>query len=129
MNKKITGRGRDGQMILPLDRHVPSRVHSASVLHAPTVIVRREWHQLLHRDEWIDGEHEMALFHPFEHLNSGDMCLNLSHQTRNNLRSDGSKVANVSAIITKPTVTKRRKKQTAKHSFEFMILDATEASC
>ena len=33
----------------------------------------------------------------------------------------------ISAIITKPTVTKRRKKQTAKHSFEFMILDATEA--
>ena len=34
----------------------------------------------------------------------------------------------ISAIITKPTETKRRKKQTAKHSFEFMILDATEAS-
>ena len=34
----------------------------------------------------------------------------------------------ISAIITKPSVTKRRKKQTAKHSFEFMILDATEAS-
>ena len=33
----------------------------------------------------------------------------------------------ISAIITKPTVTKRRKKQTVKHSFEFMILDATEA--
>ena len=32
----------------------------------------------------------------------------------------------ISAIITKPTETKRRK--TAKHSFEFMILDATEAS-
>ena len=34
----------------------------------------------------------------------------------------------ISAIITKPSLTKRRKKQTAKHSFEFMILDATEAS-
>ena len=34
----------------------------------------------------------------------------------------------ISAIITKPTETKRRKKQTAKHSFEFMILDATEPS-
>ena len=34
----------------------------------------------------------------------------------------------ISAIITKPTETKRRKKKTAKHSFEFMILDATEAS-
>ena len=33
----------------------------------------------------------------------------------------------ISAIITKPAETKRRKKQTAKHSFEFMILDATEA--
>ena len=32
----------------------------------------------------------------------------------------------ISAIITKPSKTKRRK--TAKHSFEFMILDATEAS-
>ena len=32
----------------------------------------------------------------------------------------------ISAIITKPTETKRRKKKTAKHSFEFMILDATE---
>ena len=32
----------------------------------------------------------------------------------------------ISAIITKPSETKRRKKQTAKHSFEFMILDATE---
>ena len=31
-------------------------------------------------------------------------------------------------MVTKPSVTKRRKKQTAKHSFEFMILDATEAS-
>ena len=34
----------------------------------------------------------------------------------------------ISAIITKPLETKRRKKKTAKHSFEFMILDATEAS-
>ena len=34
----------------------------------------------------------------------------------------------ISAIITKPAEPKRRKKQTAKHSFEFMILDATEAS-
>ena len=34
----------------------------------------------------------------------------------------------ISAIITKPSETKRRKKKTAKHSFEFMILDATEAS-
>ena len=34
----------------------------------------------------------------------------------------------ISAIITKPKETKRRKKQTSKHSFEFMILDATEAS-
>ena len=34
----------------------------------------------------------------------------------------------ISAIITKPTETKRRKKKTAKHSFEFMILDVTEAS-
>ena len=34
----------------------------------------------------------------------------------------------ISANITKPTETKRKKKQTAKHSFEFMILDATEAS-
>ena len=34
----------------------------------------------------------------------------------------------ISAIITKPTETKRRKKKTAKHSFDFMILDATEAS-
>ena len=34
----------------------------------------------------------------------------------------------ISAIITKPSETKRRKKQTAKHSFEFMILDATEPS-
>ena len=34
----------------------------------------------------------------------------------------------ISAIITKAIETKRRKKKTAKHSFEFMILDATEAS-
>ena len=34
----------------------------------------------------------------------------------------------ISAIITKPTETKRRKKKTAKHSFEFMILDPTEPS-
>ena len=34
----------------------------------------------------------------------------------------------ISAIITKPRETKRRKKKTAKHSFEFMILNATEAS-
>ena len=34
----------------------------------------------------------------------------------------------ISAIITNPPETKRRKKKTAKHSFEFMILDATEAS-
>ena len=34
----------------------------------------------------------------------------------------------ISAIITKPSETKRRKKKTAKHSFEFMILDMTEAS-
>ena len=34
----------------------------------------------------------------------------------------------ISAIITKPSNTKRRKKKTAKHSFEFMILDATDAS-
>ena len=74
-------------MILPLDRHVPSRVHSAS-------IVRRGWHQLSHRDDRIDGEHEMALFHPFDHLNGGDMCLNLAHLMRYNLQSDGSKVAN-----------------------------------
>ena len=32
------------------------------------------------------------------------------------------------AIITKPSETKRRKKKPAKHTFEFMILDATEAS-
>ena len=34
----------------------------------------------------------------------------------------------ISAIITKPSETKRRKKKPAKHSFEFMILDATEPS-
>ena len=34
----------------------------------------------------------------------------------------------ISAIITKPTETKQRKKKTAKHSFEFIILDTTEAS-
>ena len=34
----------------------------------------------------------------------------------------------ISAIITKPPETKRRKKKPAKHSFEFMIVDATEAS-
>ena len=34
----------------------------------------------------------------------------------------------ISVIITKPTETKRRKKKPAKHSFGFMILDATEAS-
>ena len=34
----------------------------------------------------------------------------------------------ISAIITKPPETKRKKKKPAKHSFEFMILDATEAS-
>ena len=34
----------------------------------------------------------------------------------------------ISAIITKPAETKRRKKKSAKHSFEFMILDMTEAS-
>ena len=34
----------------------------------------------------------------------------------------------ISAIITKPMETKRKKKKTAKHSIEFMILDATEAS-
>ena len=34
----------------------------------------------------------------------------------------------ISAIITKPSETKRRKKKSAKHSFEFMILDATEPS-
>ena len=34
----------------------------------------------------------------------------------------------ISAIITKPSETKRKKKKPAKHSFEFMILDASEAS-
>ena len=34
----------------------------------------------------------------------------------------------ISAIITKPSETKRKKKKPVKHSFEFMILDATEAS-
>ena len=34
----------------------------------------------------------------------------------------------ISANITKPSETKRKKKKSAKHSFEFMILDATEAS-
>ena len=34
----------------------------------------------------------------------------------------------ISAIITKSSETKRKKEQTAKHSFEFMILDATEPS-
>ena len=34
----------------------------------------------------------------------------------------------ISAIITKPSETKRKKKKTAKHSFEFMILNATKAS-
>ena len=34
----------------------------------------------------------------------------------------------ISAIITKPSETKRKKKKSAKHSFEFMIVDATEAS-
>ena len=34
----------------------------------------------------------------------------------------------ISAIITKPTDTKRKKKKPAKHSFEFMILDATDPS-
>ena len=34
----------------------------------------------------------------------------------------------ISAIITKPTETKRRKNKPAKHSFEFMILDATGSS-
>ena len=32
----------------------------------------------------------------------------------------------ISAIITKPSENKRTKKKSAKHSFEFMILDATE---
>ena len=34
----------------------------------------------------------------------------------------------ISAIITKPSETKRKKKKSAKHSFVFMILDATEPS-
>ena len=34
----------------------------------------------------------------------------------------------ISAIITKPRETKRRKNKPAKHSIEFMILDATEPS-
>ena len=34
----------------------------------------------------------------------------------------------ISAIITKPSEPKPKKKKAAKHSFEFMILDATEAS-
>ena len=34
----------------------------------------------------------------------------------------------ISAIITKPSEIKRKKKKPAKHSFEFMILDATEIS-
>ena len=34
----------------------------------------------------------------------------------------------ISAIITKPTETKRKKRKPAKHTFEFMILDATEPS-
>ena len=34
----------------------------------------------------------------------------------------------ISAIITKPSETKRKKKKPPKHSFEFMILDAMEAS-
>ena len=34
----------------------------------------------------------------------------------------------ISAIITKPSETKRKKKKPAKHSIEFMILDASEAS-
>ena len=34
----------------------------------------------------------------------------------------------ISAIITKPSETKRKKKTSAKHSFKFMILDASEAS-
>ena len=32
----------------------------------------------------------------------------------------------ISAIITKPSETKRKKKKPAKHSIEFMILDATD---
>ena len=34
----------------------------------------------------------------------------------------------ISAIITKPSDTKRKKKKPAKHSFEFMILDESEPS-
>ena len=34
----------------------------------------------------------------------------------------------ISAIITKPSETKRKKKKPAKHSFEFMILDESEPS-
>ena len=34
----------------------------------------------------------------------------------------------ISAIITKPSETKRKKKKPAKHSIEFMILDATDPS-
>ena len=34
----------------------------------------------------------------------------------------------ISAIITKPSETKRKKKKPAKHSLEFMIVDATELS-
>ena len=34
----------------------------------------------------------------------------------------------ISAIITKPSETKRKMKKPAKHSFEFMILDATDSS-
>ena len=34
----------------------------------------------------------------------------------------------ISATITKPSETKRKKKKPVKHSIEFMILDASEAS-
>ena len=34
----------------------------------------------------------------------------------------------ITAIITKPSETKRRKKKPAKHLFEFMIVNATELS-
>ena len=34
----------------------------------------------------------------------------------------------ISATMTKPSETKRRKKKPDKHSFEFMIVDATELS-
>ena len=47
----------------------------------------------MQRVERFVGEHEMALFHPFDHLNGGDMCLNLAHQNRYNHRSDDSKAA------------------------------------